>query len=174
MKINKMILPGCMFSCMIFSSVLQADTGLSDVENGNSYREQGDNYKAMYYYQLALSKEKDNTDALYQLSLIDYEKGQYSSALRNMNRFIAIKQDEISALILRGKIYSKQHRWREALNDLEVAEKQDTDNPEIQILLDNVNTAMGNAVTAKKHIKNFQHIRKQQIKNSKRRTGQDE
>ena len=85
-----------------------------------------------------------------------------------MNKFFENKQNDVRALILRGKIYSKQQHWQDALNDLEVAEKQDSENPEVQILLDNVHTAMGNTKTAKQHLKNYQRISRKQIKQNQK------
>jgi len=148
----------CFLFCLGYFNTLQAET---NVEKGNSFRDQGNNYKAKYYYQLALSKNENDTAALYQMAKMEHERGQYKISLKHLNSLIRFNQHDVDALILRSMIYSQQKHLNKALIDLELAEQLDNKNSTVQMLLENIHTTLGNTEKASQHIKNYQSLREQ-------------
>jgi len=136
----------------------------NDLQAADNYRVQGDNSKALYYYQVVLSQDENNTEALYAIADIEFSKRKYKSAITRLNKILANDAYDAKALFLRGRIYSQQKNWKKALADLEMAEQLDDHNPDIHITLDYVYSAMGDSTKAQQSFENYQRINAQSAK----------
>lgn len=157
------------FSLFAISNVAVADisTIQSDLQAAENYKTEGDMYKATYYYQVALSKDENNAEALYALANIAYAKRQYQMVLTRLDKVLQNDAYSADALLLRGKTYSMQKKWKKALRDLELAEQMDSENPEVQLALDQVYSAKGETAKAEQSIKNHRRLKEQQASHGK-------
>ncbi len=170
MKFKKTLKIICLLPCLAYINVVVADRGATiieainieatDVEKANNYREQGNRHKAKYYYQSALIKNKNNVAALYQLAKMDFEIEDYNDSVNRLNVLLNIESNHAKALILRSRIYIKRKQWGEAISDLDVAEKQDINNPVVQMLLESAYTMNKNTEKAAQHADNYERLRK--------------
>lgn len=154
----------CFILCLCFiSGSLSAEISdiATDLQTADDYNRKGDSYQAMYHYQVVLSKDEYNVEALLSLAGIDYARQQYKNALTRLNKILTNDAYDADALLLRGKTYSQQKKWKQALSDLEMAEQLDSENPDIQIALDNVYTSQGKTDKAKQSINNYQRLNAQ-------------
>lgn len=159
---------GAILAAVFLCSPIYALAETSNVQVANQYLDEGNSYKALYYYQLALSHDKRSTEALYGIASIEHQKGQHKNALSRLNTLRDINPDHIEMLILRARIYTLQSRWEKALKDLKAAEVLDTESTEVQLALDNVYTSMGDNVAARKTLDRYNELNKLKAERRKR------
>lgn len=122
----------------------------TNTEIAEQYQREGNQFKALYYYQLAYSQNKNDTDALYGISNIEFRKTKYDHAIKRLDTLLSIDSQNVQALILRGKSYAAQNQWQNAIIDLTMAERISPKNLNIQTTLDSIYTSMGDEVNAEK------------------------
>lgn len=147
--------------CVVFIQpvvIASPSTSAEDVTMANTLKLQGEHYKAMFYYQSALSKDENNIDALNALAKTDYQSQNFESALKRLNKTLIIDGYNAEALLLRAKVYSELKQWEQALADLEMAEQLDSENPEIQLVLDRVHLTMGDKSKAKQSVQTYERL----------------
>lgn len=145
---------------LMFFFYISESNADADVETGNVYREQGDSYKARYYYQSALIKNDNNTDALYQLAKMEFDEENYIDSMKYLNALLKVDGDHSQALILRGTIFIKYKQWNNAILDLKTAEQQDAENVDIQMNLESAYTMKHDTENAEKHAANHERLLK--------------
>ena len=70
---------------------------------------------------------KDRSQALYMQALVNYRKGDYQSALNDLDKAIELSPDNADSFNFRSYVLSKQKRYNEALQDVNMAIKLDSD-----------------------------------------------
>ena len=151
------------------SSFFSAHAAQSNIEIAEQYQSEGNQYKALYYYQVALSEDKENVEALYGIAEIEYKKGRFDSALKRLNVLINKDSSNLKGLILRGKVLAKQQRWNEAISNLREAELLDNDSASVQSTLDSIYTSMGDDINAKKSAERYRELMKRKKNNATRK-----
>lgn len=108
--------------------------------------------KALEYLQDIAEDEPDNHQAFYQLAKINFEQGDYSRALANIQKARAIRQDEAEYAYLEGKIYSQLKRPELAVKSLLLAETMGKKSTGLYQVVAGEYLKMGEVVKAKQAI----------------------
>ena len=146
----------CLYICFSLStcsvSVFSDNNDILVEKNlslADTFQQQNDSYKAMYYYQKVLMIQPDNITALYSVARLYFKESLYKKALETTEKLLEKERYNVSFLIFRARIYVKEKNWDSALTDLRKAESIDKTNPRIQLLYDEIYSSTGQILKAK-------------------------
>jgi Tfp pilus assembly protein PilF len=148
----------------LFQRAVQMDPSVRDgyYHLGFSYKSLGDRTNAEKYLAMELKRNPDHPLALYEISEIEYEKGNYGEALASVNRAIQDPRVRAKSLYLRGKILLRQERLAEARDSFLTAVETKPDMADSYFQLAAIARRQGDSVAAERYFAQYNAIKQRQ------------
>lgn len=142
----------------LFSLSLHANE-LSDFNKASELTIQRNYSKSNYYYLKILSKQSNNSEALYGLAYNFHCLSQNNRALSELKKLFKINPDHEKGLMLRALINSQNKKWHKVLVDLGHVIRINPMNEEAYSFMDGAYSSLGDKKAAKKALDRSIEIR---------------
>jgi len=149
----------CIF--IIFNSSLHADT-LTSLQKAAHEKQQHHHAKSNYYYFETLSKQPNNTEALYGLAHSYQHLRKNDKALIELKKLLQINPAHEQGLMLSALINIQSQNWNQVLNNAEQVIQINPLNEQAYMYLDSAYSALGDTAAAASAMDRYQQVKAQQ------------